>query len=111
MVERDAPDLAALPPVVDDALRHSHLVPSGDGSAGWAVRPADPLLPARRIALDPYDLLRHPPGRLGACADPECRWVFLDTSHRQDRRWCSSADCGNRHRVRRHHQAQAARSR
>ena len=42
---------------------------------------------------------------LGVCAGDDCRWAYLDVSRRQDRRWCSSADCGNRDRARRHYQA------
>ena len=62
----------------------------------------DESTPARRIALDLYAYLSDPRGRLGVCADEECRWAFVDTSKRGDRIWCSSADCGNRHRARRH---------
>lgn len=34
--------------------------------------------------------------RLKVCADPTCRWAFLDTSRNRSRRWCDMADCGNR---------------
>jgi predicted RNA-binding Zn ribbon-like protein len=29
--------------------------------------------------------------------------VYLDTSPRHNRRWCSADDCGNRHRARRYY--------
>lgn len=87
---------------VRDAIAHSRLVPV-DGAARWEVDGLDPRTPARRIALDLYDQLTHPRGRIGRCGDPACGWVFIDTSRAGNRRWCSSADCGNRHRVRRHH--------
>jgi predicted RNA-binding Zn ribbon-like protein len=29
--------------------------------------------------------------------------VYLDTSPRRNRRWCSAADCGNRNRARRYY--------
>ncbi len=48
------------------------------------------------------DPLLDPPGPLRRYDDPLCSWVFLDTSRGYRRRWCSSADCGNRARVRRH---------
>jgi predicted RNA-binding Zn ribbon-like protein len=37
--------------------------------------------------------------RVRACAAPECRWAFFDTSRRGDKRWCSTAVCGNRHKT------------
>jgi predicted RNA-binding Zn ribbon-like protein len=37
--------------------------------------------------------------RVRVCAAPECRWAFFDTSRRGDKRWCSTAVCGNRHKT------------
>lgn len=34
------------------------------------------------------------------CENPDCRWVFYDTSRNRTRRWCGS-ECGNLLRVRR----------
>lgn len=34
--------------------------------------------------------------RIRVCAAPDCRWAFIDTSRRGDKRWCSTAVCGNR---------------
>jgi predicted RNA-binding Zn ribbon-like protein len=42
--------------------------------------------------------------RLRQCDDDGCGWLFLDRSKNGSRRWCSSADCGNRARGRRHYQ-------
>ncbi|MGH3319645.1 MAG: CGNR zinc finger domain-containing protein [Streptosporangiaceae bacterium] len=39
---------------------------------------------------------------LRRCQNSACGWLFLDRSRSHTRRWCSSADCGNRERVRRH---------
>jgi predicted RNA-binding Zn ribbon-like protein len=39
--------------------------------------------------------------RLKICANPGCRWVFLDRTHGNTRRWCSDLTCGNRDKVRR----------
>jgi predicted RNA-binding Zn ribbon-like protein len=36
-----------------------------------------------------------------ACADPQCRWLFLDTSKNHTRRWCDMKICGNRMKARR----------
>jgi predicted RNA-binding Zn ribbon-like protein len=43
-------------------------------------------------------------GRLRQCGDHGCGWLFLDRSKNGSRRWCSSADCGNRARARRHYE-------
>ena len=46
------------------------------------------------------------------CANPDCRLFFYDDSRTGQRRWCSMAVCGNRHKVaaflRRKHGRQAA---
>jgi predicted RNA-binding Zn ribbon-like protein len=36
---------------------------------------------------------------LKRCANPECRLFFYDDSRTRQRRWCSMAVCGNRHKV------------
>lgn len=38
---------------------------------------------------------------LRACGDPECRWLFLDSSKNHTRRWCDMKVCGNRMKARR----------
>ncbi|MDT0157614.1 CGNR zinc finger domain-containing protein [Microbacterium sp. ARD32] len=89
-------------PVVDAyraAISEGVLAP---GARGWRwTFPLDLDLPLRRIALDAVDLLTDDrQTSLAQCQDAECGWVFLDTSPRHNRRWCDSADCGNRNRVR-----------
>ena len=101
LADAGEPGLSGLQPFVDDALRHSGLV-LRSGRAHWVVSSLDQRTPARRIALDTVDQLTDPPGPIGRCADPACGWAFVDTSRGHRRRWCSSADCGNRERVRRH---------
>jgi predicted RNA-binding Zn ribbon-like protein len=57
-----------------------------------------------RLALAAWDLLAHEDGRrLRQCRDDDCGWLFLDRSRNGSRVWCSSADCGNRARARRHY--------
>lgn len=46
-------------------------------------------------------LLKERKGHLKICANQECRWVFIDRTKGNVRRWCSDATCGNRDRVRR----------
>ncbi|MFB6721804.1 CGNR zinc finger domain-containing protein [Kribbella sp. NPDC056345] len=43
-------------------------------------------------------------GRLRECQDDGCGWLFLDRSKNGSRRWCSSGDCGNRARAKRHYE-------
>ena len=46
--------------------------------------------------------------RVSACANMECRWLFLDATKNHTRRWCDMKICGNRMKVRRfkaHHRA------
>ena len=102
VVDVPTPNLPDLEPLIVDAIEHSRLADLG-GRVSWQVTDLDESTPARRIVLDLYGYLSDPHGRLGVCADEECRWAFIDTSKRGDRIWCSSADCGNRHRARRHH--------
>ena len=37
---------------------------------------------------------------LKLCNSDECRWMFYDHSKPANRRWCSSALCGNRQKTR-----------
>ena len=37
--------------------------------------------------------------RLRLCSNPSCGLFFYDTSRTKQRRWCSMARCGNRHKV------------
>ncbi len=103
LVDPPTAELTLLQPVILDALRHSILTSVG-GAAGaaWTVETLDAHTAARRIALDLLDQLTEPPGPIGVCADDACRWAYVDTSRRRDRRWCSSEECGNRERARRH---------
>ena len=95
--------VAVLEPALADAVAHGHLVRDPtSGSHRWAVATIDEDTVRRRLGCDLLDLLTGPPARIGTCADPVCRWAFLDTSRGSTRRWCSSADCGNRARVRAH---------
>ncbi|MDB6103157.1 MAG: hypothetical protein JWO52_3156 [Gammaproteobacteria bacterium] len=47
--------------------------------------------------------------RLKMCSSEECRWVFFDRSKPGNRRWCSAALCGNRHKTRSYRERQRER--
>lgn len=62
-----------------------------------------------RLALEAWGLLeREDVGRLRECQASYCGWLFLDRTKNASRRWCSSADCGNRARARRHYARRTA---
>lgn len=72
--------------------------------ARWTLKARGPLDLARVLALHALDLVQTmSPDRLRRCDDDGCGWLFLDTTRNHSRRWCSSGDCGNRDRARRHY--------
>lgn len=99
----DADDAEVLRRALTGALGRAEL--TGLNPLRWSLRArtlAD--LPAV-LALSAWELLQFEDlGRLRQCADDACGWLFLDRSRNGTRRWCSSADCGNRARARRHYE-------
>lgn len=52
------------------------------------------------VAREAIALLGGPDGaRIRQCQGPTCAILFLDTSRKGDRRWCSMSACGNRAKV------------
>jgi predicted RNA-binding Zn ribbon-like protein len=87
-----------------DALSDSELRVTDD-HVFWAERQVTLYTPLNRLAAAAVELATDTPlSRVKQCGDAACGWVFLDSSHRQNRRWCSAADCGNRDRARRHYE-------
>jgi predicted RNA-binding Zn ribbon-like protein len=39
-------------------------------------------------------------GRLKACRNEACRWIFYDASKNRSGRWCDMQLCGARHKMR-----------
>jgi predicted RNA-binding Zn ribbon-like protein len=73
----------------------------------WRISPEadDPDRILWPVALSAAELLSSPElERVGECQDPDCGWLFLDTSRNHSRRWCSMEDCGNREKARKHYQ-------
>jgi predicted RNA-binding Zn ribbon-like protein len=62
---------------------------------GW---PSEVAVIARSFA---DSLMNERKGHLKICANQDCRWIFIDRTKGNVRRWCSDATCGNRDRVRR----------
>ncbi len=72
---------------------------------GWALvlRPYDTgwrMILANIASAFADSLVRHDHKKLKICENPDCKWVFIDGSTNNVRRWCSNATCGNRARVR-----------
>jgi predicted RNA-binding Zn ribbon-like protein len=72
----------------------------------------DPELPLWALALSAADLMTSDAvDRVRACDNPECGWLFLDTSKNHTRRWCDMKLCGNRMKARRFKAQRKTRSR
>jgi predicted RNA-binding Zn ribbon-like protein len=94
---------AAVHSAIADAVARAD-TPAGPRWRWDIARPALADLPAL-AALRTAELLTSPDmAQLRQCADDTCGWLFVDRSRNRSRRWCSSADCGNRARARRHAQ-------
>jgi predicted RNA-binding Zn ribbon-like protein len=106
--------LSRLARLADEAYGAGSLRPAGDGSIRWTWPPGE-LATVRHVAVtSALDLLRDvPDGRLKQCPGDNCGWLFLDTTKRGNRRWCSMSECGQdakdeRRRARRRASAGAA---
>lgn len=102
-------DLAVLNAVLARAPTRTGLAATKSGFA-WTMTETDPLeQPLWPVVWDAAELLVSGRAeRVGSCSDPDCAWVFLDTSRNRSRRWCSMADCGNRNKARRHYERSRA---
>ncbi|RZQ59982.1 CGNR zinc finger domain-containing protein [Amycolatopsis suaedae] len=86
------------------AAAHRVAAPATGLPLRWTLDVTGPgdVVPALALAVE--DLLTSPDVELvGECAGPACAWLFVDRTRNRSRRWCSSADCGNRERARRHY--------
>jgi len=79
-----------------DALAAGHplVVTFGDGAAALVPAGADALVTG--LLADVHRA--HAAGewtRLKACANPDCQWVYYDSSRNRSGRWCSMNECGD----------------
>ncbi|MEV4315078.1 CGNR zinc finger domain-containing protein [Actinocrispum sp. NPDC049592] len=99
-------------PTADDVARFNTRLGSAQTMAvaepslplRWTIpiTEADDVVPALTLAAD--SLLRSPDAaQVRECSGPACGWLFLDRTRNHSRQWCSSQDCGNRERARRHY--------
>jgi predicted RNA-binding Zn ribbon-like protein len=103
---RRAPEAGDLDEI-NRALRTHYiyeLVPAPDGVSLDHRHQGDPVdgAIARLAEAVARELIQVDTGRLRVCENPQCRWVFKDTSRTGKRKWCSMRSCGNRAKVARH---------
>jgi predicted RNA-binding Zn ribbon-like protein len=69
---------------------------------GWRRLDHHVMAPVWLLAQATEDfLLSEGSSELRCCASQTCRWLFLDASKNQTRRWCDMKVCGNRMKARR----------
>jgi predicted RNA-binding Zn ribbon-like protein len=99
----DSSDTSAVVDEYRAALRNRTLRIAGD-RVRWVDQALIVDTPVNRIAIAAVALLDTVAlPVVKECGDAACGWLFVDNSHQRSRRWCSSADCGNRARARRHY--------
>jgi len=109
---RSAPKASDLAEI-NRALRTHYiyeLVPATDGVSLDHRHQGDPVdgAIARLAESIARELIQGDTTRLRICENPQCHWVFKDTSRTGKRKWCSMSSCGNRAKVARHRARQKA---
>jgi len=95
--------MQALEEHIEKARKHQRLTWSGTCLEwSWTQVWQEAEFPIWVLALRAADLITSPSlVKVRACDNSECRWLFLDTSKNQRRRWCDMNLCGNRMKSRR----------
>ncbi len=104
VAQRAEPPVAALATLnafLAESQVHGQIVRS-NGDYEVRFRPEDDMaLPIWRLTDSAARLLLSPDREnVRECPGHDCGWLFLDTTKNHSRRWCDSADCGNKARVR-----------
>ena len=99
-------EIASLEPSIQQAVVHSELVNDVSSYRWEPVAIADRMQGVLyAIACSAGDLLTSADiSRIGQCSGPDCRWLWVDRTRNQSRRWCDMKVCGNRVKARRHYQ-------
>ena len=95
--------MQALEEHIEKARKHQRLTWRGACLEwSWAQVWQETEFPIWVLALKAAELTTSPSLiKVRACDNAECRWLFLDTSKNQGRRWCDMNLCGNRMKSRR----------
>jgi predicted RNA-binding Zn ribbon-like protein len=98
----DGSDLGRFSEYLASAYTHAVATPSLPLRWSVPVERLDDIVHALALAAD--NLLRSPESTLvRECSGRGCGWLFIDRTRNHSRQWCSSQDCGNRERARRHY--------
>lgn len=83
-----------------------------EGRPVWEHQGAEgPETIVPRIAWAAAQFITSPEvARLGLCANPQCGWMFLDSTRNHSRRWCSMQDCGSRAKAKRYYRRRKAKA-
>lgn len=77
------------------AFHAGNLQSADDGSLSWNWSRTELATVRHAAVTSAVDLLQDlPDGRLKQCPGEHCGWLFLDTTKRGNRRWCSMSECG-----------------
>jgi|HigsolmetaAR201D_1030396.scaffolds.fasta_scaffold06259_1 predicted RNA-binding Zn ribbon-like protein len=97
---------ATLNAMLAEAPARTQIVRNG-GQFGWEYHGERLSMPLWELLWQAAALLTSADLALvGECAGEGCSWLFLDTSRKRNRRWCSMEDCGNRAKAKRHYARQ-----
>lgn len=102
-------DLRELTGLVTAAHRAGALSAQPDDRVEWSWSPEELASVRHFIVQAATELLSEAPGgRLKQCPGERCGWLFLDTTKRGNRRWCSMEECGQEAKVARRRLRNAA---
>lgn len=97
--------VSAFSEVLETAFDGLRLDPA-DGKWNWRLEnsPLDWEAPLRPVALSAAQLLTSRfSERVRGCQRDECRWLFLDLTKNNSRKWCDMSTCGNVLKARRNY--------
>jgi predicted RNA-binding Zn ribbon-like protein len=99
-----AEQLRALNHILRHGLHYHQLERDPDGTRYTFAQVGDRLDQARATIASSLAqfLADDAPSRLRVCANPGCRYLFIDRSPTGRRRWCDMRTCGNQAKVARH---------
>lgn len=101
-----ARELAVLRDTQAEAIAHA--TPRWDNGLRWTW-PVEIDRPRWMLVADAVRMLESPRlDRVKMCG-PSCGWLFVDSTRNASRRWCSTADCGLREKIRRQAERRSSR--
>jgi predicted RNA-binding Zn ribbon-like protein len=93
---------------LEQGMAGARLMPAGDvfvlqwpGKSGTLEQMLAPVVRSAATLLTSAEL-----PLLRKCANPMCRWLFVDSTKNHRRQWCKTSGCGNVMRVRKHRERQ-----